>query len=76
LIGEPFCSLYITSQQDRRNGRHLPVDAVLQASQVEVGISGKEPENNAGLIGTSQTDSESETGVGYGIERIRSNGPD
>jgi hypothetical protein len=53
---------------------------VLQASQVEVGISRKETESNAGPVGTSQTDSESEgeseneTGVGYGIERIRSNG--
>jgi hypothetical protein len=51
---------------------------VLQASQVEVGISRKETESNAGSIGTSPTDSESEgeneTGVGYGIERIRSNG--
>jgi hypothetical protein len=53
---------------------------VLQASKVEVGISRKETESNAGSIGTSQTDSEnegeSETGVGYGIERIRSNGSD
>jgi hypothetical protein len=55
---------------------------VLQASQVEVGISRKETESNAGSIGTSQTDSESEgeseseTGFGYGIERIRSNGSD
>jgi hypothetical protein len=55
---------------------------VLQASQVEVGISRKETESNAGSIGTSQTDSESEgksenkTGVGYGIKRIRSNGSD
>jgi hypothetical protein len=51
---------------------------VLQASQVEVGISRKETENNAGSIGESQTGSgsESETGVGYGIKRIRSNGSD
>jgi hypothetical protein len=53
---------------------------VLQASQVEVGISRKETESNAGSIGTSQTDSESEgeseTGVGYGIERIRTYGSD
>jgi hypothetical protein len=61
-------------------GGHLLVDAVLQASQVEIGISRKETESNAGSIGTSQTDSESEgeseTVVGYGIERIRSNGTD
>jgi hypothetical protein len=53
---------------------------VLQASQVEVGIPRKETESNAGSIGTSQTDSESEgeseTGVGYRIERIGSNGSD
>jgi hypothetical protein len=51
---------------------------VLQASQVEVGISRKEAENNAGSIGESQTgsESESETGVGYEIKRIRSNGSD
>jgi hypothetical protein len=53
---------------------------VLQASEVEVGISRKETESNAGSIGTSQTDSESkgesETGVGYVIERIRSNASD
>jgi hypothetical protein len=60
--------------------RHLLVDAVLQASQVEVGNSRKETESNAGSVRTSQTDSisegESETGVRYGIERIRSNGSD
>jgi hypothetical protein len=54
--------------------------AVLKASQVEVGISRKETESNAGSIGTLQTDSESEgeseTGVVYGIKRIRSNGSD
>jgi hypothetical protein len=51
-------------------------DAVLQASQVGVGISRKETRSNAGSIGTSQTDSESKTGVGYGIERIMCNGSD
>jgi hypothetical protein len=59
---------------------HLLVDAVLQASQVEVGFSRKETESNAGTIGTSQIDSESkgesETEVGYGFERIRSSGSD
>jgi hypothetical protein len=53
---------------------------VLQTSLVEVGISREGTESNAGSIGTSQTDSESEgeskTGVGYGIERIKSNGSD
>jgi hypothetical protein len=55
---------------------------VLQASQVEVGISRKETENNAASIGELQTGSESEsereseTGVGYKIKRIRSNGSD
>jgi hypothetical protein len=53
---------------------------VLQASQVEVGISRKGTKSNADSIGTSQTDSESEgeseTGVAYGIERISSNGID
>jgi hypothetical protein len=60
---------YITSQQDRGNRRHLLVGVVLQASLVEVGISGKEAGNNAGPIRESQTGSgtESETGVGYGI---------
>jgi hypothetical protein len=53
---------------------------VLQASLVEVGISRKETESNAASIGESQTGSESEgeseIGVAYGIERIRSNGSD
>jgi hypothetical protein len=48
---------------------------VLQA-QVEVGISRKETKNNAGSIGESQSGSERETGVGYEIKRIRSNGSD
>jgi hypothetical protein len=69
---------YITSQQDRGSGRHLLVGVVLQASQVEVGISRKETGNNAGPIRESQTGSgsESETGVGYGIRDIRSNSSD
>jgi hypothetical protein len=41
---------------------HLLVDAVLQASQVEVGISRKGTENNADSMGTSETDSVSDTG--------------
>jgi hypothetical protein len=45
---------------------------VLQASQVEVGISRKETEDNAGSVGTSQTDSVSETGIEYGVESNRS----
>jgi hypothetical protein len=51
---------------------------VLQASQVKVGIYRKETENIAGSIGEPQTHSEneSETGVGYEIKRIRSNGSD
>jgi hypothetical protein len=42
---EPFFS-----EQDRGEGRHLLVAVVLQASQVEVGISRKETGNNAGPI--------------------------
>jgi hypothetical protein len=51
---------------------------VLQASHVEVGISRKETEKNAGSIAESQTGSgsESETGVGYRFKRIRSNWSD
>jgi hypothetical protein len=51
---------------------------VLQASQVEVGISRKETENDVGSIRESQTGSgsESEIGVGYRLKRIRSNGSD
>jgi hypothetical protein len=45
---------------------------VLQASQVEVGISRKETEDYAGSMGTSQTDSVSETGVEYRVESNRS----
>jgi hypothetical protein len=68
---EPFYSTYvcITTRQD--GGL---VDAVLQASQVDVGISRKETENNAGSMGTSETDRVSDTGVTYGIETNRSNG--
>jgi hypothetical protein len=79
---EPFFSTYIATGQDGGLRRHLLVDAVLQASQVEVGIPRKEIESNPGSIGTSQTDSESEgeseseTRVGYGIKRISSNGSD
>jgi hypothetical protein len=51
--------------------RHLLIGIVLQASQVEVGISRKETGNNAGPI------RESQTGSGSGSEkRIRSNGAD
>jgi hypothetical protein len=58
--------------------RHLLVSVVLQASQVGVGVSREETENNAGPIRESQTGSGSErkTGVGYGIRDIRSNGSD
>jgi hypothetical protein len=75
LLGfsEPFFSTYIATGLDGGLGRHLLVDAVLQASQVEVGISRKETENDAGSMGTSETDRESVTGVGYGIETNRSN---
>jgi hypothetical protein len=58
---------YITTRQD--GGL---VDVVLQASQVEAGISRKQTEDNAGSMGTSQTDSVSETGVEYGVESNRS----
>jgi hypothetical protein len=68
---EPFFSTYIATGQDGGLGSHLLVDAVLKASQVEVGISRKETENKAG---TSETDSVSDTGVAYGIETNRSNG--
>jgi hypothetical protein len=47
---------------------------VLQASQVDVGISRKETENNAGSMGTSETDSVSDKEVAYGIETNMSNG--
>jgi hypothetical protein len=62
----------------RGEGRHLLVGVILQASQVEVGISREETGNNAGPIRESQTGSGSEhkTGVGYGIRDIRSNGSD
>jgi hypothetical protein len=43
LKGVPFFS-----EQDRGEGRHLLVGVVLQASQVEVGISSEETGNNAG----------------------------
>jgi hypothetical protein len=58
--------------------RHVLVGVVLQASQVEVGISREETGNNAGPIRESQTGSGSErkTGVGYGIRYVRSNGSD
>jgi hypothetical protein len=71
---EPFFSTYIATGQDGGLGRHLLVDAVLQASQVEVRISRKETENNAGSMGRSETDSVSDTGVAYRIETNRSNG--
>jgi hypothetical protein len=71
---EPFFSTYIATGQDGGLGRHLLVEAVLQASQVEVGISRKETENNSGSMGTSETDNVSDTGVTYGIETNRSNG--
>jgi hypothetical protein len=50
----PFFSTYsyIATGQDGGLGSHLLVDAVLQASQVEVGISRKETENNGRLNGT------------------------
>jgi hypothetical protein len=70
---EPFLSTRIATGQDGGLGRHLLVDAVLQASQVEVGISRKETENNAGSMGASETDSVSDTGVTYEIETNRSN---
>jgi hypothetical protein len=71
---EPFFSTYIATRQDGGLGRHLLVDAVLQASHVEVGISRKGTENNAGSMGTSETDSVSDMGVAYRIETNRSNG--
>jgi hypothetical protein len=48
---EPFFSTYIATRQEGGLGRHLLVDAVLQASQVEVGISRKGTENNGRLNG-------------------------
>jgi hypothetical protein len=71
---EPFFSTYIATGQDGGLVSHLLVDAELQASQVEVGISRKGTENNAGSMGTSETDSVSDTGVTYGIETNRSKG--
>jgi hypothetical protein len=73
-LSEPFFSTYIATGQDGGLGRHLLVDAVLQASQVEVGISRKGTENNAGSIGMSETDSVNDTGVAYGIDTNRSAG--
>jgi hypothetical protein len=64
----------MSTGQNGGDGSRLLVDAVLQASQVEVGISRKEIENNAGSMGTSETDSVSDTGVAYGIETNRSTG--
>jgi hypothetical protein len=64
----------IASGQGGGLRRHLLVDAMLQAFQVEVGISRKGTENNAGSMGSSDTDSVSDTGVAYGIETNRSNG--
>jgi hypothetical protein len=69
---EPFFNTYITTRQDGGLRNHLLLDAMLQASQVEAGISRKETEDNAGSVGTSQTDSVSETGVEYGVESNRS----
>jgi hypothetical protein len=46
-----FFSTCIATGQDGGLGSHLLVDAVLQASQVEVGISRKRIENNGRLIG-------------------------
>jgi hypothetical protein len=71
---EPFFSIYIATGQNGGLWRLLLLDAVLQASQVEVGISRKDTENNTGSMGTSETDSVSDTGVTYGIETKRSNG--
>jgi hypothetical protein len=70
---ETFFSTYIATGEDGGLGRHLLVDPVLQASQVEVGISRKGTENNAGSMGTSETDSVNDTGVAYGSETNRSN---
>jgi hypothetical protein len=57
--------------------RRLLVGVVLQASQVEVGISREDTGNNAGPIRESQTGSGSErkTGVGYGIRESGQTGP-
>jgi hypothetical protein len=52
---EPFFNGYIITRQDGGIRNHLLVDAVLQGSQVEVGISRKETEDNAGSMETSQT---------------------
>jgi hypothetical protein len=46
---EPFFSTYIATVQDVGLGSHLLFDAVLQTSQVEVGICGKETENNTSV---------------------------
>jgi hypothetical protein len=71
---EPFINIYITTRQDGGPRNHLLVDAVLQASQVEVGNSRKKTEDNTGSMGTSQTECVSETGVEYGVESNRLNG--
>jgi hypothetical protein len=69
-----FSAHTFATGQDGGLGRHLLVDAALQASQVEVGISRKETENNAGSMETSETDSVNDTGVAYEIETNRSKG--
>jgi hypothetical protein len=64
----------LSFELDRGEGRrHLLVGVVLQASQVEVGISREKTGNNAVSIRESQTGSGSERkiGVRYGIRDIR-----
>jgi hypothetical protein len=72
MVFEPFFNTYIAFRQDGGLRNHLLVDTVLQASQVDIGISRKETEDNAGSMGTSQTDSMSETRVEYRVESNRS----
>jgi hypothetical protein len=68
---EPFFNTCITTRQDGGR-RNLLVDAVIQASQAEVGISMKKLRIMLAQMGTSQTDSVSETGVEHGVKSNRS----
>jgi hypothetical protein len=62
----PFFNAFITTRQDGGLRNHLLVDAVLQASQVQAGISRNKLRVMLAKMGTSQIDSVSETGVEYG----------
>jgi hypothetical protein len=62
---EPFSNTYIATGQDGRLVSHLLVDAVLQASQVEVRSSRKKLRVR---LAQWEHSSVSETGVEYGVK--------